>query len=137
MENKKLPQHLVRNVEVFYVCYRLSLMGWNAKPTTRYAKGPNVVIESEDTERTWSLKVRSLSKRDPVPLGKDPVIDADWLIVCTKVREDNPRCYVLTPDEVRELATRDKSGPNYWLEQRHYDTEQFAEQWDRIGSGLA
>ena len=63
VEEKKLPQRLVRNAGIFYVCYRLSQMGWNAHPRTRYAKGPNVVIHSEDEERTWRLKVRSLSKR--------------------------------------------------------------------------
>ena len=82
------------------------------------AKGPNVVIDSEDAERTWRLNVRSLSKRDPVPLGKDPNIDADWVVVCTRVREDSPRCYVLTSSEVSKLANRDKRGPNHWLEQR-------------------
>jgi len=112
-------------------------MGWDAAPTARYAKGPNVVIEDQDSQRTWRLKVRSLSKRDPVPLGKDPNIDADWVVVCTGVRGDSPRCYVLTPREVSKLATRDMHGPNYWLEQRHYDTEEFAERWDRMGSGLA
>jgi hypothetical protein len=137
MENKKLPQRLVRNAGVFYVCHRLSQTGWNATHTTRYSSGPNVVIDSEDAERAWRLKVRSLSKRYPVPLGKDPHIDADWVVVCTGVRTNSPRCYVLTPDEVSELATHDKRGPNHWLEQRHYDTEEFAERWDRIGSGLA
>ena len=99
---------------------------------TRYSSGPNVVIDREDAERTWRLKVRSLSKRDPVPLGKDPNIDADWVIVCTRVREENPRCYVLTSGEVSKLANRDKRGPNYWLEIAQYDTEEFAERWDRI-----
>jgi len=106
-------------------------------PTTRKAKGPNVVIESQNTERTWRLKVRSLSKRDPAPLGKDPNIDADWVIVCIKVRTDEPRCYVMTPNEVSKLATHDKRGPNHWLDQPQYDTEEFAERWDRIGSGSA
>ena len=114
--DKKLPQRLVRNAGVFYACHRLSQMGWDARPRMRYAKGPNVVIESEDSEHTWRLKVRSLSKRDPVPLGKDPHIDADWVVVCTGVRTNSPRCYVLTPDEVSEQATRDKRGPNHWLE---------------------
>jgi hypothetical protein len=91
VEQKMLPPHLVRNAGVFYVCYRLSQMGWNALPRMRKAKGPNVVIDSEDKERTWRLKVRSLSKRDPVPLGKDPHIDADWVIVCTRVHTDSPR----------------------------------------------
>jgi hypothetical protein len=36
MEHKKLPQRLVRNAGVFYVCYRLYLMVWNAM---RYARG--------------------------------------------------------------------------------------------------
>jgi hypothetical protein len=63
MEEKKLPQRLVRDAGVFYVCHRLSQMGWNARPSMRYAKGPNVVIDSEDGERTLRLKVRSLSKR--------------------------------------------------------------------------
>ena len=137
MENKKLPQRLVRNAGVFYVCHRLSRMGWDATSATRYSSGPNVVIDSEDAERTWRLKVRSLSKRDLVPLGKDPDIDADWLVVCTRVRTDSPKCFVMTPDEVSKLATRDKRGPSHWLDQRDYDTEEFAERWDRIGSGLA
>ncbi len=134
---KKLPQRLVRNAGVFYVCHRLSRMGWSAQPSMRYAKGPNVVIDSEDEKRTWRLKVRSLSKRAPVPLGKDPYIDADWVIVCTKARTDSPRCYVLASDEVGELANRDKRGDSYWIEIAQYDTEEFAERWDRIGSGLA
>jgi hypothetical protein len=136
VEEKKLPQRLVRNAGVFYVCHRLSERRWKALPRTRNTKGPNVVIDSEDEKRR-RLKVRSLSKRDPVPLGKDPHIDADWMVVCIRVRTDSPRCFVLTPDEVSKLATRDKRGPNYWLEQRQYDTEAFAERWDRIGSGLA
>jgi hypothetical protein len=136
VEKKKLPPHLVRNAGVFYVCYRLSQRGWNAIPRMRYAKGPNVVVDSEDDECTWRLKVRSLSKRDPVSLGKDPRIDADWVVVCIGVT-DSPRCFVLTLDEVGKLANRDKRGDNYWLEPLQYDTEEFAERWDRISSGLA
>lgn len=136
MENRKLPQRLVRNAGVFYVCHRLSQWGWNATPTMRYSRGPNVVIDGEGREETWRLKVRSLSRRDPVPLGENPDIDADWVVVCTGVREDSPRCYVLTSGEVRDLANRDRQGPNYWLEPRDYEKEEFVERWDRIGSGL-
>jgi hypothetical protein len=57
MEHKKLRQHLGRNAGVFCVCHRLSQMGWNATPTTRYSSGPNVVIEGAAAERTWRLKV--------------------------------------------------------------------------------
>ena len=47
MEHKKLPQSLVRNAGVFYVCYRLYPMVWNA---TRYARWRNVVIDSQGEE---------------------------------------------------------------------------------------
>jgi hypothetical protein len=137
VEEKKLPPNLVRNAGVFYVCHRLSKIGWNATPTTRNVKRPNVVIDSVDAERTWRLKVRSLSKRDPVPLGKDPHIDADWVVVCNRLGTDSPRCYVMTLEEVSNLANRDKHGDNHWLEIAQYDAEEFAERWDRIGSGLA
>jgi hypothetical protein len=137
VEKKRLPPHLVRNAGVFYVCHRLSKMGWNALPTTRNTKGANLVIDSVDGERTWRLKVRSLSKRDPVPLGKDPNIDADWVVVCNRLGTDGPGCYVLTPEEISKLANRDKQGENHWLEPPQYDTEEFAERWDRIGNGLA
>ena len=70
-------------------------------------------------------------------MGEDPHIDADWVVVCIRVREDSPRCFVMTPDEVSKLANRDKRGSNYWLEPPQYDTQEFAERWDRIGSGLA
>jgi Transposase, Mutator family len=72
-----------------------------------------------------------------VRVGKDPLIDADWMVVCIGVRTNSPRCYALTPDEVSKLATRDRRSPNHWLEQRHYDAEEFAERWDRMGSGVA
>jgi hypothetical protein len=106
VEEKKLPQRLVRDAGVFYVCHRLSQMGWNARPSIRYAKGPNVAIDSEDGERAWRVKVRSFSKRAPVPLGKDPAIDADW-VVCTRVRTDSPECYVMTSAELSGLTHRD------------------------------
>ena len=78
-----------------------------------------------------------MSKRDPVPLGKDSLIDADWVVVCTRARTDSPQCYVMAPAEVSKLAHRDKRGDSYWLEPPQYDTKEFAERWDRIGEGLA
>ena len=55
------------------------------------------------------LKVRPLSKRDPVPLGKDPNVDAHWVIVCNGLGTDSPGCYVLTPEEISKLANREIS----------------------------
>lgn len=63
---------------------------------------------------------------------------ADYLVVCRKVIEDNPECFILTQEEVKELANRnEKDGRvSYWLELRDYETQQFRESWNRIGSGV-
>jgi hypothetical protein len=106
-------------------------------PTTRNAKGPDAVVASEVAKRTWTLQVKSFSKRDPVPLGKDPHIVADWVIVCIRVRTDSPRCFVIHRTKLASSRVATIVVKTYWLEPPQYDTEEFAERWDRIGSGLA
>ncbi len=49
-----------------------------------------MVINGVDGERTWRLKVRTLSQRAPVPLGKGPHIDVDWVVVCNRLRTESP-----------------------------------------------
>jgi hypothetical protein len=68
MENKKQPRHLVRNAGVFYVCHRLSQMDWNAQPRTRYARGPNVVVDSKGEGSSHSAG-RNPSDPPPPPRG--------------------------------------------------------------------
>ena len=69
MEHKKLPQRLVRNAGVFYVCHRLSQMVWNAAPTTRYDRGRNVVIDNEG-EGSSHAAGRNPSGRPPPPRSR-------------------------------------------------------------------
>jgi hypothetical protein len=63
-------RQIVGNAGLFYVCYRLSLIGWNAMPTTRNAKGVDVVAYDPNASRTVTLQVKSLSQRMDVPLGE-------------------------------------------------------------------
>ena len=38
---------LVGNIGLYYVCYELSRRGWNAMPTSRNARGVDVVIYNQ------------------------------------------------------------------------------------------
>ena len=98
---------VVGNVGLYYVCYRLSRLGWNVMPTARNAKGIDVLIYSQDAKRTRSVQVKALSKKVPVPLGAhtDGLI-GDFFVVCCNVASDDPECFVLTPAEVQTLAHR-------------------------------
>ena len=103
------------------------------------ARGVDFLTHSQDGSRKLTIKVRTLSRRAAVPLG--PTLDnllADYMIVCTKVIEANPECFILSTEEVKVLANRnEKDGEvSYWLELRDYESEQFRERWDRMGSGV-
>ena len=62
-------QQTVGNIGLYYVCYRLSRLGWNVMPT-RNAKGIDILIYSQDASCTYTLQVKTLSRGSPVPLGK-------------------------------------------------------------------
>ena len=129
---------VIGNVGLFYVCYRLSRLGWNVMPTARNAKGIDVVIYSQDASRQHTIQVKALSKRSPVPLGgKIERLFGDYFVICRKVSSDTPECFVLTPAEVRKLAHKGVKNEitSYWLQPKQYETDAFRERWDRIGQG--
>src|SRR6478672_10702373 len=89
---------IVGNVGLYFVCYQLSRRGWNVMPTTRNARGIDILLYSQDAERKLSIQVKSLSKKNPVPLGtKLDGLLGDFFIICRDVSADVPECFVLTP----------------------------------------
>jgi hypothetical protein len=133
-----LNHQTVGNVGLYYVCYRLSLLGWNVMPTARNAKGVDILIYSQDARYTKSIQVKTLSRRNPVPLGnKLDHLFANFVVVC--VIRELPKCFVLKPEEIYQLAHKgEKDGKSsYWLQPRSYEAESYREKWDRIGSGLS
>ena len=136
---ESLSRQTVGNVGMYYVCYRLSLLGWNAMPTSRNARGIDVLIYSQDGTVTHTVQVKTLSKLSPVPLGEGlSHLIAHWVIICAGVAEGQPKCFVLTPVEVAHLAHKGVKGPrvSFWLQPKDYMVPAYAEQWDRIGKGI-
>jgi hypothetical protein len=128
---------VVGNVGLFYVCYRLSRLGWNVMPTTRNARGIDILIYSEDATLTHTVQVKALSRHSPVPLGSSlEKLFGDFFIVCRGVASNTPECFVLKPVEVASLAYKSQDGKStYWLQPRHYNRPEFRDRWDRIGRG--
>lgn len=93
---------------------------------------------SLDGEKKLLLQVKSLSKRNPVPLGNDPKkFMGDYWIIVTEAVGEKPTCYLLTPNQVKCSAHRgEKNGKvSYWLQPKQYATEDYLEKWDLIGRG--
>lgn len=134
MNNQKLDPQVTGNAGLYFCCYQLSLRGWNVMPTARNARGVDIIAYNFDATRFIGVQVKSLSKRDPVPLGNslDKVMGDYWVIVNRIARE--PAAFVLLPNEVRDLAHRgEKDGRiSFWLQPSAYDKPEFRSAWERI-----
>ena len=51
----KLPPQLVGDAGLYYICFELSKRGWNVMPTSRNAKGVDVVIYNKDSSQTHTI----------------------------------------------------------------------------------
>ena len=136
---KKPSNQVVGNIGMYFVCHKLSLMGWNVMPTARNARGIDIVVYGDSCDEFFGIQVKALSKRDPVPLGNslDNIMGDYWIIVNNAVN-DKCAAFVMKPDKVKQLAQRskkkDKSGKfSYWLQPTTYDTDEFKEKWCTIG----
>lgn len=131
----KRDQQVTGNIGLYWTCYHLSRMGWNAMPTSRNARGVDIIAYNRDCTRTIAIQVKTLSKRNPVPLGVslDKVMGDFWVIVNNAATD--PQTYVLLPKEVKKLAHRgEKDGRvSYWLQPSAYCVDAFHEAWERIG----
>ncbi len=136
----KAPTQVVGNVGLYYVCYRLALLGWNVMPTSRNARGIDILCYSQDGKRTVTIQVKALSKRSPVPLGHslDHLI-ANFVVVVRNAAAKppaQPQSFILTPEEVGEGVHVSKDGKDsHWLQPREYEADAFHEAWGRIGEG--
>jgi hypothetical protein len=126
------------NAGLYYTCYRLSCLGWNVMPTARNARGIDLIAYNLDRAEFIGVQVKSLSKRNPVPLGASltNIMGHFWVIVYN-VTSDHPVASIMLPSEVKERAHRgEKDGRiSYWLQPGSYDTHEFREAWNRIGHG--
>ncbi|HCG7131689.1 TPA: hypothetical protein NJ327_004496 [Vibrio parahaemolyticus] len=133
----KLDTQVTGNIGMYYVCYHLSRMGWNVMPTARNAKGIDIVAYNTQGTEFIGVQVKSLSKRNPVPLGTslDKIMGDYWVIANNVAKE--PNVFIMTPEEVKSLAHRgEKDGRiSYWLQPKSYDQADYRDAWSRIGLG--
>jgi len=132
----KRNNQIVGNMGLYYVCLQLSRNGWNVMPTTRNARGIDIVAyDFEATPCSYvGIQVKALSKKSPVPLGQslDRITGDFWVIVNNLCAE--PQAYILLPDEVKLNAhhgQKDKRD-SYWLQPKAYMQDEYHNRWDRI-----
>lgn len=125
------------NIGLYYACYQMSRLGWNVMPTSRNARGIDIIAYSADGQRFVKVQVKALSKRNPVPIGAslDKIMGDFWIIVINAYQE--ACAFVMLPSEVKQGVHKgEKDGKiSYWLQPAEYDKNSFRENWNRIGHG--
>lgn len=133
-----LNQQVIGNVGMYYAGYRLSMHGWNVMPTARNARGVDIIAYSGDATKFLGIQIKTLSKRNPVPLGLSlDRIMGDWWIIVFRAASAAPTASIMKPSEVRERAHRgeNEGRVSYWLPPKAYDVPEFVDAWDRVGFG--
>ena len=128
---------IVANTGLYYVCFKLSNRGWNVTiPGNTRRNICNCC--SINGDRMFTIRVRSLSDRNPVSIGTNLNIVEDFWIVVNSLASGEPKAYILLPDEVKARAVRTEKDSEimYYLDPKEYDVDEFKEEWDRIGTGL-
>jgi hypothetical protein len=103
-------QQVTGNIGMYFAAYRLSRLGWNVMPTTRNARGIDLLIYDAAGKDTLGIQVKALSKeKPPVPLGHsiDHLMGHFWIIV---TRVAKPR-RVSGSAPSRTQPSSDKAGP--------------------------
>jgi hypothetical protein len=134
----KRDNHVTGNIGLYWTCYQLSRRGWNAMPTSRNARGVDIIAYDRACSKKIAIQVKTKSKGGSIALGNslDSVMGDFWVIVNDILGD--PQAYVLLPSEVKEhadpgsTAGREEGCVSFWLQPRDYCLPEFHEAWHRI-----
>lgn len=122
---------MVGNIGLYYVCCELSKLGWNVLPTSRNAKGVDIVIYNHDTTLKRTIQVKALSKTNNVSCGNKNNLIADFLVICRDIFGERPEVFVMKMIDVKNALYKD-----CWLRHKIYEEEKNKDNWKIIEDGL-
>ena len=135
-QNTRRSNQITGNIGLYYVCYQLSRRGWNVMPTTRNAKGIDIVAYKDPGEDFIGIQVKTLSKRHPIRLGTslDKIVGHYWIIINNVAADPpDPHVFILPSDEVKKLGEQRKYRDVFWLQPTSYEeSADYRDAWHRL-----
>jgi hypothetical protein len=130
-----MKTQITGNVGLYFACYQLSKLGLNVMPTSRNAKGSDVIAYTSDQSQFVTFQVKAMTKLNNISLGKSKEnLDSNWWLIVVDAYSENPTTYVMRPEEV--AATAKLYQKVYWAQSKGFDLEDYRNRWDRITSEL-
>jgi hypothetical protein len=116
----------------------LAKRGWNVMPTSRNAKGIDILIYSQNAIEKYGIQMKSLTKKNSVPLGSkedSSIFLADFLVICRNASL-NPEVFITRPENIRKRIHKGEMEGriSYWLDPKEY--EEFRDNWKELGEGF-
>ena len=144
MPKSKLPNQVIGNIGLYYICYELSKRGWNVLPTSRNTRGVDLIIYNQNANIMHTAQIKTLSKKTPIPLGKnlDNLI-AEFIMVCV-LEAEKPQVFVFTTEEMKQRediqGKIDKGkGKGFWAVNNNRAWDELLQSklnnWELIGDG--
>ena len=114
-----------------YVSELLTDQNWNVE-VMRNGQDDYLQINRPESETSYRIKVKALSKENPVPFHtRSPdSINADFLVICRNLESNNPEIFTADMQEVKNVVH--EHGGDYWLETNDY--EKFGRGFARLES---
>ncbi len=131
----KRNKQVTGNVGMYFVCYHLSRLGLNVLPTSRNAKGADIIAYTENQKHFYTIQVKAMTKLANIKLGSSlDSIECDWWIVVVDVYQD-PIAYVVTKQEV--IASARPYTDGHWAQGKTLATPKALNAWGRILEGTS
>jgi hypothetical protein len=131
----KLSTQITGNIGLYYICYELSKKGWNVLPTSRNSKGIDILIYSETGEGKFTIQVKTLTKQNAIPLGKNiNNFMADYFIICLLHESENAKnheLFVITKKDLESFVSCDSDG-SCWACNNKTEWENFREKYKNL-----
>ncbi len=129
-------RQITGNVGLYFICYKLSRRGWNVLPTSRNARGIDILAYGKEGGQLITIQTKSFTGKH-VAIGpfksKNDILADFYIATCNTY--NIPITYILKKDETKSLLTEHKG--KYWLEYKDYQKSEFLEKWDKIGFGFS
>ncbi|KLU05711.1 hypothetical protein RISK_002343 [Rhodopirellula islandica] len=126
----KRNNQITGNVGMYYACYQLSKLGLNVLPTSRNAKGADIIAYTDDHSTFSTIQVKAMTKLTNISLGKSlENVDCDWWVVVANVYHE-PDAYILTRAQV--IDTAKLYNETHWAQGKALAKPETLNAWDRI-----
>jgi hypothetical protein len=122
---------------VYTVAAELTRRGFIASPTSRSARGADILVADQNCKHACSLQVKTSGKRASFwllnPHAKD-MVSPTHLYVLVNLIKDGPEFFIVPSRVVARRMDIAKQGKSTWYSISRENVKEFKDNWDLLGT---